>query len=572
MLPKSAARLYSYAREYKSRYLLSVGFFVLASAMEPLIPALLGLVLNEGFAKSPQFPVWLVPVALVAVFIVRGLFGFCGQYTMASANAQTVLGLRRDLVKALLHADAQLFHEVTPGLAVAKVINDPQVATTQIGGAISTALRDGTHTIAMLCYLLYLNWQLTLLSLVTLPLLAYTVRRVHKRVKDVGGQLYGSQMKLVSVVDDIARAWRVVRTFDAGHFEFSRFNRLADDHRRMTIKSSSAGALLTPLSQAITSVGVALILLMALMQARTDATSVGEFVSFIAALLLLVSRVRSLTDIAQTVTMGLIQAEGCFGIMDAPPEPDPGHTELVDVQGRVTLDGVRVVYPGAGTAALNRMSMEIPAGSSVALVGPSGAGKTTVVSLLLGFVMPDEGRVCIDGVSLTEVRKASLRQQFAVVSQDIVLFDGSIADNVVYALPRDDVKLERCLRAAHLWDFVHSLPSSVETHVGTNGSKLSGGQRQRLAIARALYKDAPIWIFDEATSALDTESERAVQSALESWHGKKTLIIIAHRLSTVRNADNIFVLGEGRVLESGSDVELRAQGGIYARMIDAQMG
>lgn len=572
MIKVTAKRLWLYVRRYKAAYLTSVAFFFLASAMEPLIPALLGHVLNAGFVKDSRLPLWLVPLAFVAVFILRGVFTFCAQYAMNWASTKSVLDVRTDLIDTLVTADAQVFHDVTPGIAVTKVVNDPQGSIGQITSAVTTLLRDGSHTIAMLGYLFYLNWQLTLLSLITVPLLGYSVRRVHRRSQTVGALMYASQLRLVSVIDDIARAWRVVRTFDAGDFEKKRFVQEASEFRKRSIKTTAAASMMTPISQTITSLGVALIIWLALVQARSDATSVGEFVAFITALLLLVSRVRSLTDLSQTITNGMISANGFFSLMDAPREPDPGAQEIDHLRDGIKIEGVTVCYPGAATASLENFTIQVPTGRTVALVGASGAGKSTVVNLLLGFVEPSEGDVTIGGRPIRQISKLSLRRQFAVVSQDTVLFEGSIASNVVYAKPRDDQRVRECLKAAHLLDFVDRLPEGIEAMIGTNGSKLSGGQRQRLAIARALYKDAPIWIFDEATSALDTESERAVQLALESWHGLKTLLVIAHRLSTIRNADRIYVMSEGGVVEQGTHDELMNRDGAYAAMVKAQSG
>lgn len=572
MIKVTATRLWYYVRRYKTAYLTSVAFFFLASGMEPLIPALLGHVLNAGFVKDSQLPLWSVPLAFVAVFMLRGAFTFCAQYAMNWASTKTVLDIRTDLIDTLVVADAQVFHEVTPGIAVSKVVNDPQGSISGISGAVTTLLRDGSHTIAMLGYLFYLNWQLTLLSLITVPLLAYSVRLVHRRTQTVGALTYESQLRLVSVIDDIARAWRVVRTFDAGEFEKQRFVKEANEYRKRSMKTTAAAAMMTPISQTITSLGVALIIWLALAQARSDATTVGEFVAFITALLLLVSRVRSLTDLSQTITNGTIAAGGFFSLMDSPREPDPGTHQIDDLRDGIRIDRVTVQYPGANTPSLHNFTIEIPSGHTVALVGTSGAGKSTVVNLLLGFVEPQHGQVTIGGLKLSEISKLSLRRQFAVVSQDTVLFEGSVASNVIYAKPRDDLRVRECLRAAHMLDFVDRMPDGAESLIGTNGSKLSGGQRQRLAIARALYKEAPFWIFDEATSALDTESELAVQTALESWHGQKTLLVIAHRLSTIRNADQIYVMSEGGVVERGTHTELMALDRAYAAMVKAQSG
>ncbi|MCW7536286.1 lipid A export permease/ATP-binding protein MsbA [Aquabacterium sp. A7-Y] len=569
-LKPAAKRLLAYIRPHGTGVILGVICFFLSAAIEPLVPALFKALLDSGFKADLGFPTWLVPVVIIGLFATRGLLAFTGTYLFNWSTSQAVMALRTDLVTAVMRADASLYSRISPGVAATKVINDPQSATGALASALTSILRDGTTLVALLGYLFYLNWKLTLISLVTMPLLGFVVRRVHKRVMKVGGQSYESQVKLVGIVDDITRAWRVVRTFDAGDFERRRFADEAAKLRRATLKSVAAGAMMTPLTQVVASTGVALILTLALIDANKGATTVGEFVAFITAMLMTISPMRHLTDVTQPIINGLITANASFELMDTPPEPDSGTQELETCSGAIQFDHVSVVYQDSEQKALNGLDLAVPAGQTIALVGSSGAGKTTAVSALLGFVAPTAGTILLDNIDVQTIRKASLRKQFAVVSQDIVLFDGSIADNVAYAQPKDADRIEATLKAANLWEFVEAQPDGVNTMVGTNGSRLSGGQRQRLAIARALYKNAKVWIFDEATSALDTESERIVQQSIEQWHGEKTLILIAHRLSTVRNADRIYVLSDGRVVEAGTHKELMERGGLYAGMVAAQ--
>jgi ATP-binding cassette, subfamily B, bacterial MsbA len=565
-------RLLAYIKPYRAGLLLSILAYMAAAGTEALIPKLLQLALDNG-RKSDSFPIWYVPVALIGLYFVRGCASFAGQYLLNWSVLRGVRDLRNALASALLGADANVYTGLQAGTAVTKVVNDPQQSLSLLGSVATTVLRDGLPALVMLIYLFVLDWQLTLLSLVILPLMAFVVKKVNRRVRKMGHLSYDAQMQLSAKVDDLTRAWRVVRSFDAADYERGRFGDIAQQVQRNSLKQVAAGALGQPLSQMVASIGISLIVSIALLQARENNVSAGAFAAYIGALLLLASRLRHLSDLATPLSNALVIGRGCLQLLDLPAEPDQGQHRLsTPVHGELRLEEVRLQYPGAERPALNGLSLVIPAGRTTALVGSSGAGKSSVIHLLLGFGRPDGGRVLLDGVDIQELSKAELRRQFAVVSQDIVLFDASVADNVAYAQPRDPARLEQALRAAHLWDFVQGLPQGLETPVGANGSKLSGGQRQRLAIARALYKEAPIWVFDEATSALDTESERAVQQALEQWQGRKTLIVIAHRLSTVRSADAIHVLGDGRVLESGSHAELLAGDGAYANMVQAQIG
>jgi subfamily B ATP-binding cassette protein MsbA len=468
---------------------------------------------------------------------------------------------------------SDIFTVLTPGQIVGKIINDPYWASQVLGSTLINLVKDTTILTCLIGYLLYLNWHLTLISFASMPLLAIAVRKAQKRLERVGQEQYESQQRLIDIVDDNARAWRVVRTFGAAGFEGRRFEYEAQKLRRLSTKQMATGALVTPITQLVAAIGVSAIVTLALYQASQGASTVGEFVSFIMALLMTISPMRHLSDVFQPVAGALVAARGAFELLSAPSEQDNGEKDFLVSRGDIRFDDVTVQFPTASTPALNAFDLHVPSGTTVALVGASGAGKTTVVNSLLRFVDLQQGQIRIDNVPIEEMRLSSLRRHFAVVSQEIVLFDGSVAENVAYASEYeiDRQKVQACLRAANLWIHVKELPQGMDSTIGVNGSLLSGGQRQRLAIARALYRDAAIWIFDEATSALDTESETLIQKSIESLRHKKTIIIIAHRLSTIRHADEICVMSSGKIIERGSHEALLAKKGMYHDMVSLQI-
>lgn len=563
-------RLLGYIKLHKARYIAAIIALLLTSAIEPAIPALFKKLLDSGFQAADSFPIWMVPTVVILLFTLRGLASFSGQYLMADASSRVVLDVRRDLMRSLLKVDAKVFGSLTPGLAVNKIIADPNHSITNLSNSFNSLLRSSSTFLFLLGYLFYLNFQLTLLSMVTVPALIVVVRRLHKRVSDIGTREYESQQRLVNIVDDAARAWRIVRTFDASAFEQGRFDKEAHLLRRLLLKRTASSNLLTPATQVVAALAVSTILSLALWQARNGQASVGDFVAFLTALLMTISPLKQLTDLSQSFVHNLIALRGSFELIDAPEEPDPGTRDLAQCGGDVRVDHLAVRYDDSPKPAIESVSLAIRPGQTVAFVGASGAGKTTMVSTLLGFVQPSGGKIEIDGVDIQDIRRPSLRKHFAVVSQDIVLFDGSIADNVAYAQDRDDARVMAALEAANLGTYVQQQPEGLNAPVGVNGSRLSGGQRQRLAIARALYKNSAIWIFDEATSALDAESERVIQQSIERLSGNKTLILIAHRLSTVKRADQIYVFDDGSVVERGTHDELIRANGKYASMVRAQ--
>jgi subfamily B ATP-binding cassette protein MsbA len=571
-LDDTAKRLLGYARQQWRLLALALVLFMLGAAVEPAIPALFKKLIDSGFKDGLDYPLWLVPVIIIGLFLLRGLLNFCATYVVQTSISRIVFQLRSDLMHALLRARSDLFSSLSPGQVVNKIISDPAAASQILGNTLIDLVKETTTLFCLVLYLLYLNWQLTLISFVCMPLLGIAVNVARKRLDRVGQAQYESHQRLVNIVDDNARAWRVVRTFDAADFEARRFQEEAQRFRRMSIKQVATGALMSPLTQLVAAIGVSVIVTLALYQASQGSSTVGEFVSFITALLMTIAPLRYLSNVLQPVAGALIAARGAFELLAVPNEPDLGTLDMLTCKGDIRFKDLSVQFAGASSPALEAFNLHIPAGHTVALVGASGAGKTTVVNALLRFADIRSGDIRLDGISISELRLNSLRRHFAVVSQDIVLFDGSVAENVAYASQTglDRAKIQASLEAANLWSHVESLPEGMDSPIGVNGSLLSGGQRQRLAIARALYRDAAVWIFDEATSALDSESEAVIQKSIETLRHNKTLIIIAHRLSTVRNADQICVMSAGRIVEQGTHDALMAQHGVYAGMVNLQ--
>ncbi len=564
-----------------SRLAVAVAFAasLVGALTEPLIPAMFKPLLDQGFSAG-ALPLWLVPVAIIGVFALRGVAGFIAQYALAWAAHRGVQDLREALFQRLLTAQPALFARHSASSLTNTLVYEVQSGALQLVNSVLILLKDSLTLLALLGYLLWLNWKLTLFVGVLFPAVALLMRTVSNRLRRLALEGQDATDSLAYVVEENVLAWRIVRLHGAAPAQAQRFERHALTLRRVLLKAAASSGVMTPLTQLFTAMALSAVIVVALWQSSATGSTVGGFVAFITAMLMLVAPVKHLSDVMAPITRGLAAIERGLALLDSSPAEVGGshHSAAADAppqraQGRLQLTDVVLRYADDQAPALNGLTLAVAAGETVALVGPSGAGKSSLINLLPRFVAPTSGQITLDGVALADWHVDALRRQFALVSQDVVMFNDSIAANVAlgdvdpaHADSTNPARVRAALAGANLLDFVDSLPQGAATVIGHNGSQLSGGQRQRLAIARALYKDAPILILDEATSALDSESERAVQTALDALMRGRTTLIIAHRLSTIEHADRIVVLDGGRVVEQGPHAKLLAAGGLYARL------
>ena len=547
--------------------LLAVLASIGAAATEPLIPALFKPLLDKGF-QPDGFPLWMIPLALVLLFLLRGSAHFVGQYALTRIANDGVERLRKELFARMTRADLGLFSRQSGSSLSNALVYEVQSGATMLVGAFTDVLRDGFTLIALLAYLFWLNWQLTLLVLTVVPALAWIMKKLSSRLYRLTRESQLATDDLAYVVEENVLAHRVVRLHAAQEAQVERFASLGQRLRRLALKSTVSAAAMTPLTQLISSLGLSLVVVLALVQSRQgiNGATVGSFVAFITAMLMLISPIRKLSDVFNPVTRGLAGLERGLELMANTPAELSGEHEVARAQGLLDWREVSLQYKPDAAPALDRVSLTVQPGEVVALVGSSGAGKTTLVQTLPRFVQPSSGDVLLDGVALNAWSLTALRRQIAMVSQDVVMLNDSVAANVALGQPLERERVQACLQAANLWGHIAQLPQGMDSPIGHNANQLSGGQRQRLAIARALYKDAPILILDEATSALDNESERLVQEALQRLMRGRTTLIVAHRLSTIEHADRVIVMERGRIVEQGTPAQLLAAGGAYTRL------
>jgi subfamily B ATP-binding cassette protein MsbA len=543
---------------------------VIASATEPIAPALLKPLLDRGF-QAGGIPLWMVPASLLLLFTVRGLAGFLADLALAKITQDGLLSLRRDMFSRLLDARLSLFREQNATALSNTVVFEVQNGATMLVNAVIGLLKDSVALIALLAYLVYLNWQLTMVVFLIVPAVAWLIRTVSRRLYRIARTTQTATNDLAYVVEENVLAARVVRLHGAQQVQAGRFFGLSSALRRLGMKTAVASASITPLTHMLAAAALSTVISIALWQSREGIT-IGTFAAFITAMLMLIAPIKRLSEVASPISRGLAAAQRAMDLIEKTPAETGGTHAPGRARGRIDVQSVVVRYREDAPPALDRITLAVEPGQVVALVGPSGSGKTTLANLLPRFVLPTEGRVLLDGHDVADWRLDALRSQFALVSQEVVMFNDTLAANIALGAAMDAARLKACVEAANLAELVASLPEGLGTVVGHNAVTLSGGQRQRLAIARALYKDAPVLILDEATSALDSASERLVQQALQHLMEGRTTLIVAHRLSTIEHADRVVVLDRGKIAESGTHAALLARGGLYARLHALQFG
>ncbi|MCC2633895.1 MAG: putative type multidrug transport system, ATP-binding and permease component [Ramlibacter sp.] len=545
------------------------------SALEPIVPALLKPLLDDGFRPGSDLKLWMVPAALMLLFAVRGVAGFLADLALARIAQDGLMKLRVAMFTRLLDARLSLFSRENATSLSNTVVFEVQSGVSLLVNSVIGLLKDSLSMVALLAYLLYLNWQLTIIALAIVPAVGWIIRVVARRLYRIARSSHAATNDLAYVVEENVLAARVVRLHGSQGTQARRFHTLGMALRRLSLKGAAANAAITPLTHLVAAASLSIVICVGLWQSRGGGpvqASVGTFAAFVTAMLMLIAPIKRLSEVASPITRGLAAVARARELLTNVPAEEGGTHAPGRARGHIELRDVSVRYRDDAVPALDGLSLDIAPGQVVALVGPSGSGKSTLANLLPRFVLPDAGQVLLDGVDVADWKLDALRSQFALVSQDVVMFNDTLAANIALESPPDRERLERSIAGANLSEFVAGLPQGLDTVAGHNAGELSGGQRQRLAIARALYKDAPILILDEATSALDTMSERLVQEALQRLMAGRTTLIIAHRLSTVEHADRIVVLEQGRVIESGSHAELLAQGGLYSRLSMLQSG
>lgn len=551
---------------------MSLLFMVCAGASSSLIATLLGKLTDAGFYDQKEWIVIGAPVALIGVAFLHGGSMFMSNYLLGKTSQSVLLKLRSEIYHKLLRWPAETYQRNSTGNVTSKFVFEANVALSNASKSCIILVRDSIQVVALTCMLIWNNWMLTGVSIVIAPVIIFLLKWINKRMKTIMQSCQSSFASVLERVKEIYDGHRLVKLSDAYLAENARFGRINRDVSKMMVDMTKVTSMGTPLTQLIFMSGVSIVLGFAMFQISQGLITMGDFVTFLAALLLLMPPLRNLSGVNAGFVMMAVAAESIFSILDDKDEKDKGTVELKECRGDFIFDHVSLRYPNADRDAVHDFNLELKTGDCVALVGLSGSGKSTLVHMIPRFWNPTEGRILIDGIDAQNLTLESLRRHIAIVSQDVILFDDTIRNNIMYGTPdATEEQVWKAVEAAALTDFIHSLPQGLDTPVGEAGSLLSGGQKQRVSIARAFLRNTPILILDEATSALDSESEEKIKDALLTLMKGRTTFMVAHRFATIEHANLIVAMADGEVKEMGTREELLQRNGLYAELSRLQL-
>lgn len=567
-------RLLAYSLHNWPLLLAAVAGMVVSAATEPAFAALMKPLLDGSFVERDPEAIRWVPILLLLVFLARGISNFVTNYLMAVVGRGVIKQLREEMFARFLAMPAGFFDMKASGELISKISYDAEQVAEAATNSITVLIRDSLTILGLLAWMFYLNWQMTVGFLVIGPFVTLIVVYVARQFRRVSKRIQGSMGQVTHVTQEMIEGNRVVKIFGGQGYENEHFEQANETNRRLHLRLALTKAAASPLVQFFVALALAGMIMFATQARFQGVVTVGSFMSFLTAMLMLLTPIRRLTNVNATIQQGIAAGESIFAVLDAPVEADNGREVTQRVRGKLEFQKVGFRYGKDKSRVLNNISFVIDPGETTALVGRSGSGKSSLVNLVPRLYEASEGKILLDKQPLENLSLTSLRRQIAYVGQHITLFNDTVRNNIAYGDLRDtdEEKIIAAARAAHAWDFIQDMPLGLDTLVGEKGMLLSGGQRQRLAIARALLKDAPILILDEATASLDSESERHIQAALETLSRDRTTLVIAHRLSTIENADTILVLDNGEIIESGSHKILLEKNGAYARLYELQFG
>lgn len=567
-------RLWTYIRLYKAGLAVAVVALVINAVADTYMVSLLKPLLDEGFGNAESNFLRILPLIIFGMMVIRGLSGFVSTYCLSWVSGNVVMEMRRAIFNQFMHMPVTYFDKESAGGLLSRITYDSE----QVAGATSRALvsivREGASIIGLLVLMFWNSWQLSLVLFVVAPLVAWGIGVVSKRFRKISKNMQDAMGHVTSSAEQMLKGHKVVLSYGGQKIESERFDAVSNQMRQQSMKLVAAQAIANPVIQLIASIALVVVLFLASVDSiRSDLTP-GTFTVVFSAMFGLMRPLKALTNVTSEFQRGMAASQTLFALMDLETEQDNGKYQVERARGDIEVKEVTFTYEGKEKPALVDVSFKIPRGKTVALVGRSGSGKSTIASLFTRFYDVDSGSICLDEHDIRDYQLSNLRSHFALVSQNVHLFNDTIANNIAYAATEkySREQIERAAKLAYAMDFIDKMDDGLDTVIGENGASLSGGQRQRIAIARALLRDAPVLILDEATSALDTESEKAIQSALDELQKDKTVLVIAHRLSTIESADEILVVDEGEIVERGSHQDLIEKNGAYAQLHRIQFG